>query len=119
MKFHNYYLYITTNPKKTVLYIGVTNDLDRRVEEHQEDCFGARKTFAGKYFCYNLIYYEYYPNIEEAIGREKYLKGLIRKKKEALINFFNPEWRFLSSAAEQEKGSLPVWTLDMEDNRPW
>lgn len=119
MKHHNYYIYITTNPTKTVLYIGVTNDLDRRMEEHHADCFGARKTFAGKYFCYNLIYYEYYTHIEVAIGREKYLKSLLRKKKEELIAFFNPEWRFLNSTAEQEKGNLPVWTLDMEDNMPW
>jgi hypothetical protein len=56
MKFHNYYVYITTNPKKTVLYVGVTNDLDRRMEEHYEDCFGGRKTFVGRYYCYHLIY---------------------------------------------------------------
>jgi len=89
------------------------------MEEHLEDCSGARKTFAGKYFCYNLIYYEYYTNIEAAIGREKYLKGLTRKKKEELIAFFNPDWRFFTDVIEREKGDLPLWTLDMEDNRPW
>jgi hypothetical protein len=44
---------------------------------------------------------------------------LNRKKKEELINFFNPEWRFLNNLKEQEKGNLPVWNLEMEDNKPW
>ncbi|MCY7329033.1 MAG: GIY-YIG nuclease family protein [Saprospiraceae bacterium] len=116
MKFHNYYIYIATNPDKTVLYTGVTNDLDRRMEEHHEDNTGEQKTFAGKYFCYNLIYYEYYPHIDWAIAREKQIKGMSRKKKEALIAKFNPQWRFLNSAAEIEKGDLPVWIVGEE---PW
>jgi putative endonuclease len=70
MRTHNYYVYITTNPAKTVLYTGVTNDLDRRMNEHLADNMNERKTFAGKYFCYNLIYYEYYGLIEWAIARE-------------------------------------------------
>ncbi len=119
MKFHNYYTYITTNPEKTTLYTGVTNDLDRRILEHQEDALGRKRTFAGKYHCFNLIYYEYYRDVQEAIAREKIIKNLTRIKKEDLINFFNPEWRFLNSEKEQEKGDLPMWDLDMEDNRPW
>ena len=116
MKYHNYYIYITTNPDKTVLYTGVTNDLDRRLAEHFEDNNGARKTFAGKYFCYNLIYYEYYAHIEWAIAREKQIKGMSRKKKEDLIAKFNPEWRFLNSPIEIEKGDIPVWIIGEE---PW
>ena len=116
MKYHNYYIYITTNPAKTVLYTGVTNDLDRRMEEHLEDHNGERKTFAGKYFCYNLIYYEYYPHIQWAIAREKQIKGMSRKKKEGLIAKFNPEWRFLNDPLEVEKGNLPVWIVGEE---PW
>ena len=103
MKHHNYYIYISTNPSKTALYTGVTNDLDRRMDEHRADAFGEKKTFAGKYYCYNLIYYEYFRIIEEAIEREKEIKNLTRKKKEELINFFNPEWRFLNSEKEQKK----------------
>lgn len=116
MKHHNYYVYITTNPEKTVLYVGVTNDLDRRMEEHLEDNNGERKTFAGKYFCYYLIYYEYYAHIEWAIAREKQIKGMSRAKKEALIARFNPQWRFLNSATEMEKGDLPTWIVGEE---PW
>ncbi len=119
MKFHNYYTYITTNPRKTTLYTGVTNDLDRRMGEHFADAFGRKKTFAGKYCCFNLIYYEYYAHINWAIAREKAIKNLTRKKKEELICFFNPEWRFLNSEAEIIKGDLPIWYTDMEDNRPW
>lgn len=108
-KTHNYYVYILTNPKKTVLYTGVTNNLERRLQEHLEDNLGPRKTFAGKYFCYYLIYYEYYTYIVRAIAREKQIKGWTRKKKEALIKNFNPEWRFLNDPAEIEKGNLPQW----------
>jgi putative endonuclease len=92
---YNFYVYITTNPEKTVLYIGVTNDLSRRLGEHTENK-GNPKTFAGKYFCYNLIYYEHFTHINYAIEREKQLKKLRREKKDALIDSFNPEWKFLN-----------------------
>ena len=91
MKQHSYYLYITTNPKKTVLYTGVTNDLERRLQEHLDDHLGERKSFAGKNFCYNLVYYEWYQYIQAAIGREKEIKGWLRAKKEKLIATFNPD----------------------------
>jgi len=96
MKQHNYFVYITTNPKRTVLYTGVTNDLVRRLAEHLENNEEWKSTFAGKYFCYNLIYYEQYPDIRAAIDREKQIKGWTRDKKEALINEVNPGWRFLN-----------------------
>ena len=96
MKTHHYFIYITTNPKKTVLYVGVTNDLRRRLEEHLADANTHKTTFAGKYFCYNLIYYEFFPEIEWAIAREKEIKGWSRSKKELLINKSNPDWRFLN-----------------------
>jgi len=114
MKNHNYYVYITTNPRKTVLYTGVTNDLDRRLEEHYQDTQHARKSFAGRYFCYHLIYYEYYTDIHEAIAREKEIKGWSRDKKDALIEAFNPDRRFFDSLREQEKGDLPVWYIGDE-----
>jgi putative endonuclease len=111
MKDHNYYVYIITNPKRTVLYIGVTNNLDRRLEEHLHDNMNERKTFAGKYFCYYLIYYEWYQNVQAAIEREKEIKGWKRVKKEKLISSFNPDWRFLNDPTEIAKGDLPVWYL--------
>ncbi len=96
MKDHHYFVYITTNPKKTVLYVGVTNNLKRRLEEHLADNNGPKRTFAGRYFCYNLIYFEYFPHIEWAIAREKEIKGWNRAKKESLIMKKNPDWRFLN-----------------------
>ena len=92
---HNYYVYITTNPNKTVLYTGVTNDLRRRLFEHQENK-EKRKTFAGKYYSYKLIYFEHFSDIEQAIAREKHIKNWSRKKKEYIINLKNPNWNFLN-----------------------
>ena len=94
---HNYFVYITTNPHKTALYIGVTNDLRKRLFEHQEGK-GTLKSFTGKYYCYNLIYYEHFQQIEHAIEREKQLKKWSRKKKEQLIETVNPNWNFLNEA---------------------
>jgi len=92
---YNFYVYITTNPARTVLYIGVTNDLNIRIEQHKENK-GNPKSFAGKYFCYNLIYFEHFNHIEHAIAREKELKKWRREKKVTLIETVNPEWRFLN-----------------------
>jgi putative endonuclease len=111
MKSHNYYLYILTNPKKTVLYVGVTNNPDRRLQEHIDDHMNDRKSFACKYFCYYLIYYEWYKYILAAIGREKEIKGWTRAKKEKLIASFNPDWRFLNDLGEIAKGDLPTWYI--------
>jgi len=95
-KDHTYYVYILTNPSKTVLYIGVTNSLTTRLIQHFENR-GKKKTFAGRYSCYQLIYYEVYQYINEAIAREKQLKRWSRKKKETLINKENPNWNFLNA----------------------
>ena len=90
-----YYVYILTNPGKTILYIGVTNDLSRRLLEHRKNK-GNNSTFAGKYYCYHLIYYEEYNLIDRAIEREKELKKWSRTKKEELINSTNPQWHELN-----------------------
>lgn len=94
---HNYYMYIVTNKNKTVLYTGVTNDLYRRLHEHKENSipFG-HPSFAGKYNAYFLLYYEWFQQVEDAIAREKEIKGWRRSKKEALINSINPDWKFLN-----------------------
>ena len=93
---HNYFTYITTIKNKTVLYTGVTNDLRYRIWQHEEDSRNSKKSFAGKYNCYHLVYFERYQYIAHAIEREKEIKGWLRKKKEKLINDFNPNWRFLN-----------------------
>jgi putative endonuclease len=87
-----YYVYILTNPYHTVLYIGVTNNLERRVAEHKE---GAHEGFTKKYNVTKLVYYEASPSIAAAIEREKQLKGGSRARKPALIQEQNPDWRDL------------------------
>ena len=91
-----FYVYITTNPTKTTLYTGLTNDLQRRLNEHFNNR-GNDETFAGKYYCYNLIYYEAFPTSHEAIQAEKYIKGKSRKKKEVIIELMNPTKAVLNS----------------------
>lgn len=89
-----YYVYIVTNPGKTVLYTGVTNDLKTRVQQHRENR-GKRKSFAGRYYCYKLIYYETYNDVRDAIAREKAIKNMSREMKEALIRGLNPNYYVL------------------------
>jgi predicted GIY-YIG superfamily endonuclease len=68
MKHHNYFIYITTNPGKSVLYTGITNDLARIMLEHFENR-GKPETFAGKFYCYKLIYWERFSDVNDAIAR--------------------------------------------------
>ena len=96
MRNHNYFIYITTNPGRTVLYVGVTRDLYARMQQHAEDNINEKKTFAGKFFCYNLIYWERFQYIQDAIAREKEIKGWRREKKVDLIATMNPTWDFLN-----------------------
>lgn len=91
-----YFVYILTNPAKTVLYTGVTNDLERRLIEHFR-ARGNRKTFAGRYYCYHLLHFEEFSSSSSAIDREKEIKDWNRSKKENLINSQNQEWHFLNS----------------------
>ena len=89
---HNYYLYMMASNSGT-LYTGVTNDLTRRVSEHAQ---GVVEGFTKKYKCHKLVFYENYSDIKQAIGREKEIKGWLRKKKEQLIKSVNPGWKDLS-----------------------
>ncbi|MFP4090328.1 MAG: GIY-YIG nuclease family protein, partial [Cyclobacteriaceae bacterium] len=91
-----FYTYILTNASKKVLYTGITNDLGRRLCEHYFKR-GQPKTFAGRYYCYYLVYFEEFHTPIEAIFREKEIKNWSRLRKEALINSMNPEWRFLNA----------------------
>ncbi len=87
------YTYILTNSTHTVLYIGVTSCLEKRLYEHRNYLVAG---FTAKYKVHKLVYYEHFSCIEEAIFREKQLKGKARFKKEALINDLNPLWHDLS-----------------------
>ena len=91
-----YFVYIVTNENKTTLYIGVTNDIQNRISQHYFDSQNLKKSFAGKYNCYHLVYYEGFESIESAIEREKELKKWRREKKNKLISDFNPNWEFLN-----------------------
>ena len=87
-----YYVYIMTNVRNTVLYVGITNDLIRRIYEHKEKLVSG---FTKKYNIVKLVYYEVFEDIENAILREKQLKGGSRQKKVELVNSTNREWRDL------------------------
>ena len=87
----NYYVYVMASWSR-VLYIGVTNDLQRRVWQHRTK---AIEGFTSKYNCRRLVYYEVYPDPTLAIAREKELKGWLREKKIALIESVNPKWHDL------------------------
>ena len=93
LKTHFYYVYILSNKGNTVIYIGVTNDLRRRVWEHKK---GIYKGFTQRYACNKLVYYEDYQWIQEAITREKQLKAGSRQNKIDLINLANSAWNDLS-----------------------
>jgi putative endonuclease len=85
-----YYVYIMTNIGNTVLYVGVTNDLIRRVYEHKRKVVDG---FTKKYNIVKLVYYEIFDDIENAILREKQIKAGPRRRKVQLINSMNREWR--------------------------
>jgi len=87
------YVYIMTNKNKTTLYIGVTNDLCRRVHQHKNHLI--KNSFTDRYNLEYCIYYEYFDYFDLAINREKELKKWNRNKKEMLINTMNPEWKEL------------------------
>jgi putative endonuclease len=89
-----FYTYIVTNPGRTTLYIGVTNDLHARIAEHYVSR-GSREHFASKYHCHQLIYFEKFDRIIDAISREKELKGWRRAKKLELISKLNPTLKTL------------------------
>jgi putative endonuclease len=89
MRFNLYYVYILTNTYHTVLYTGVTNDLEKRCYQHKHKLV---KGFTQKYNVSKLIYFEIFDDINLAISREKQIKGYSRAKKVALIDHFNKNW---------------------------
>ena len=84
------FVYIMTNKRNTVLYTGVTNDLERRVFEHSTK-FNS-KSFTSRYNVSKLVWYEAFWDIRDAIAREKQIKGGPRWRKVKLIEDMNPEW---------------------------
>jgi putative endonuclease len=88
----DYYVYILTNYLNTVLYIGVTNDLFKRIYEHKNKLVNG---FTKKYNVFKLVYFEIHNDINEAIYREKQLKNLVRRKKIELIKINNPNFNEL------------------------
>ncbi|OIO46863.1 MAG: hypothetical protein AUJ28_01690 [Parcubacteria group bacterium CG1_02_37_51] len=91
------YVYIMTNQRNMVLYVGVTNNLIRRINEHKDNS-GSSCTFCHRYNVNKLVYYEEFEDIVEAIDREKQLKAGSRQTKINLINNFNPKWTDLCLA---------------------
>ena len=89
----DYYIYILTNKTNTTLYIGVTNDLERRVYEHKNKMI---KGFSSRYNLNKLVYFEACSSVDDSISREKQLKGWRRTKKEEIINMQNPQWKDLA-----------------------
>ena len=90
-----FYVYILTNQLKTVLYTGITNNLEQRIIEHYA-ARGTKKSFTGKYNIHYLLYFEAHKYVLNAIAREKEIKGWRREKKMQLIAGFNPSLTFLN-----------------------
>ena len=88
----DYYVYILARRRNGTLYIGVTNDLVKRVYEHKNDLVEG---FTKKYQVHNMVYYEQTPDIQTAIAREKQLKKWSRRWKIELIEKLNPNWKDL------------------------
>ena len=91
---HQYFVYLMTNRRHSVLYTGVTSDLHRRVGQHKR---GAVPGFTKTYNCHCLVYFEEWADIRSAITREKQIKGWTRAKKDALVTGVNPFWKDLAA----------------------
>ena len=89
----NYYVYILANWNNRVLYVGVTNNLVRRLYEHKNKLVDG---FTKRYNVHKLVYYEHTTYVYDALEREKEIKAWRREKKNRLIERFNPTWRDLS-----------------------
>ena len=96
-----YYVYIMTNRKRT-LYVGVTDDLERRVREHKGKLI---RGFARKYDITQLVWFEEFYSAEEAISAEKRIKGWLRSKKISLVEAANPDWNDLAADLSVERHS--------------
>ncbi|MFH0991183.1 MAG: GIY-YIG nuclease family protein [bacterium] len=96
-RYRNYYVYLQTNWNNKVMYVGMTNDLIRRLTEHKNKLVQG---FTSKYNVNKLVYYEHTTDLYSAIMREKQIKKWRREKKNHLVESMNPEWKDLSSEWE-------------------
>jgi len=87
---HKYYVYILTNWNNKVMYVGMTNNLERRILEHKSKLIEG---FTKKYNVTKLVYYEVFDNVKVCIEREKEIKGWRREKKNKLVEKVNPKWK--------------------------
>lgn len=94
--YHTYYVYIITNSYRNTFYIGMTNNLKLRLQQHHQNIVDGNKTFAAKYNLEFLVYYEKFTWVQQAILREKELKNWRREKKLELIHSFNSDFEFLN-----------------------
>jgi putative endonuclease len=91
-----FHVYILTSVNRTVMYVGVTNNLENRVAEHRS---GKGSAFTGRYRVHTLVHAEEYRYVEDDIAREKEIKGWRRSKKDALVESTNPTWADLLETA--------------------
>ncbi len=105
---NRYFVYILTNIYKTVLYVGFTNDIVRRIQEHKGKKYDG---FTKLYNVNRLMYFEKHATVEEAMRREKQLKKWNRNWKNELINKQNPDWKDLSENSEKKLTDLEFLEL--------
>ena len=98
---HSYWVYMMSNKTRSTLYIGITDNLERRVSQHRA---GEIAGFTQHYHCTHLVYFEHFRDVRSAIAREKQLKGWRREKKNALIAKKNPHWNDLASELFKDEG---------------
>ena len=90
-----YYVYLLTNKTDSVMYVGMTNDIVRRMWEHKSETIDG---FTKRYHVHKLVYFEEYSEVNDAISREKKIKGMTREKKNSLVKINNPEFNDLSES---------------------
>ena len=110
MRNHHYWVYIITNKRCNTLYIGVTNNIIRRLHQHR---FGEVKGFSKRYQLNRLVWIEHFRDVNDAIACEKKLKGWRRSRKVALIERTNQRWLDLSDEWEQQpKFHVRPWAIE-------
>ncbi len=106
--YHSYYVYIITNNYRSTFYIGMTSNLSERLKRHHNNIVEGKKTFAAKYNLEFLVYYEKFTWVQQAILREKELKGWKRERKIDFIRSFNFDFEFLNYRFENRDVIPPL-----------